>query len=666
MWGGAARSEEVQHTPTSYEYDDMQSMAPVSKKQQDGALGRERERERERADLLEGQDESVRIAVRALGAMRNSSTRTSSLPTPALSITSSTASSSSASASTSASTPLLSPSEDGRGGEAGGGGGDPDFVSRVSHFPLVGSAMRAYDYGKNSSRMVKYGAEMVESSVKTISGISGPIIGRLPVDVGQLDEFACRQLDRIDRYRRPSVNGAADDDDESAQGTGTGRGRANGRGAAEARSVSVSMKSRSRSASRDSSALGDASRAPDPDPQLAVAGPDGGEVATRSRWHAMLLEAGGISAALSEESMRRLKYCLQWLQYATAHIDAQILVLRDFTAALSAGAGSAASSSSSPHTQKISAEHMRTLAAARRDVVRTIRQVVDVVSKYAGSALPEPARSRVRGFILLLPQRWAVRAHEGGVVEGIGGAGSSGVGGAHPGGRARTKRAHVRGAGSVDAHSPASSRPASPAPRRRERERDTGVASAAGSGGARREQPDAVATTVAGAAQAAQRILTLSTESLDMMRGVTAVVRESLDRADAWVERLRIVGVQRQQQHELADYPYPDPGAGPGSPSSPHAHELAYPASPPSRPASPWPTVDALDAPSPSPSMYGMGGLQIHEDGDGDRDGAHGDGDRTPTRSGASGDGDGDLKNGRHGGVERADASAPILMDVDA
>jgi hypothetical protein len=38
------------------------------------------------------------------------------------------------------------------------------------------------------------------------------------------------------------------------------------------------------------------------------------QVAQRSRWQAVLSEAGGISAALSEESMRRLKYCLQWLQ----------------------------------------------------------------------------------------------------------------------------------------------------------------------------------------------------------------------------------------------------------------------------------------------------------------------------------------------------------------
>ena len=38
------------------------------------------------------------------------------------------------------------------------------------------------------------------------------------------------------------------------------------------------------------------------------------QVAQRSRWQTVFLEAGGIGAALSEESMRRLKYCLQWLQ----------------------------------------------------------------------------------------------------------------------------------------------------------------------------------------------------------------------------------------------------------------------------------------------------------------------------------------------------------------
>lgn len=39
---------------------------------------------------------------------------------------------------------------------------------------------------------MQYGAEMMESSVKSISR---PVIDRLPV--GQLDDFACRQLDRV-------------------------------------------------------------------------------------------------------------------------------------------------------------------------------------------------------------------------------------------------------------------------------------------------------------------------------------------------------------------------------------------------------------------------------------------------------------------------------------
>jgi len=34
----------------------------------------------------------------------------------------------------------------------------------------------------------------------------------------------------------------------------------------------------------------------------------------QSRWEAVLPEEGGIGAAVSEESMRRQKYCLQWLQ----------------------------------------------------------------------------------------------------------------------------------------------------------------------------------------------------------------------------------------------------------------------------------------------------------------------------------------------------------------
>jgi transcriptional repressor OPI1 len=174
---------------------------------------------------------------------------------------------------------------------------------------------------------------------------------------------------------------------------------------------------------------------------------------------------------------------------------------------------------------------MQTLTDVRRDVVQTIRQVVDVVSKYAGGALPEPARSRVRGFILHLPQRWANAAQGEGVAKGAGGGAAIGgvpVGnGTRRGRNSRYQHHRERGAGS-EGPTPASSGSSSPlaSPRlKARRELQANGHGHAGAGG--------VPPTAGTATQAARRILTLSTESLDMMRGVTAVVKESLDRAEA-------------------------------------------------------------------------------------------------------------------------------------
>lgn len=217
-------------------------------------------------------------------------------------------------------------------------------------------------------------------------------------------------------------------------------------------------------------------------------------------------------------------------QYATSHIDGQILVLRDFVASLQA----------TPNNPSavISPQHMRTLTDVRRDVVQTIRQVVDVVSKYAGGALPEPARSKVRGFILHLPQRWASAA------QGAGAAAGNGNGTTRRGRWSRYQHHRERGTGSESGTgtatpaSASSSGPSSPlaSPRlvpRRELQAN-GLGLAAGGG-------VSLPPTAGAATQAAQRILTLSTESLDMMRGVTSVVKESLDRAEASVGSLLVV-----------------------------------------------------------------------------------------------------------------------------
>lgn len=50
------------------------------------------------------------------------------------------------------------------------------FMSRVSSLPLVNSAIKVYEQGKASNRVLNYGAGLVESSVKTIAA---PLYGSL-------------------------------------------------------------------------------------------------------------------------------------------------------------------------------------------------------------------------------------------------------------------------------------------------------------------------------------------------------------------------------------------------------------------------------------------------------------------------------------------------------
>jgi transcriptional repressor OPI1 len=327
---------------------------------------------------------------------------------------------------------------------------------------------------------------MVESSVRAVSR---PVIDHLPLDVAQLDDFACRQLDRFEWSASSSTPPPPPHPPPP----------------------------------------------PPPHPQT--------QITQRSRWQAVLLEAGGLSAALSEESMRRLKYCLHWLQYATAHIDAQILILRDFTATLqplpprisnSTPSTPTDSTTNDLDTDPISPAHMRTLTDVRRDVVTTIRQVVDVVSKYAGSALPEPARTRVRGFILKLPQKWANAA---GTSTTATTSTTSTTATTTTGAKRRYQ--HRRERSSSATSSPLSSPRIGLARSQSQLPYPTSIAT-----GSMGPPPTLTPTPTTGAAvQAAQRILALATESLDMMRGVTGVVKDSLDRADAWVGRLRSVGV---------------------------------------------------------------------------------------------------------------------------
>ncbi|KAJ7894647.1 transcription factor Opi1-domain-containing protein [Mycena olivaceomarginata] len=139
------------------------------------------------------------------------------------------------------------------------------------------------------------------------------------------------------------------------------------------------------------------------------------QVAQRSRWQAVLLEAGGLSAALSDD-----------IRNAT-HRRADPHPARLYRVPPSAPPpGSSLAISPDAPEPELTPDHLRTLAHLRSDIVHTIRQAVGVVSKYAGGALPEPARGRVRGFILDLSKRFSAESSgSGGMSPGAAGVASA-------------------------------------------------------------------------------------------------------------------------------------------------------------------------------------------------------------------------------------------------
>lgn len=184
--------------------------------------------------------------------------------------------------------------------------------------------------------------------------------------------------------------------------------------------------------------------------------------------------------------------------------------------------------------------------AVKKNVVNTIRRVVDVVGKYAGGSLPEPAKQKVKGFILSLPGRWSVAVKEAGLGDGWGDA------------AAEEASSTAEGSSTSRTGPPSSSNP-----RKRNRlesssQSITSESTAVGSvitpsststgsssvnlvpssrpgvvGPPGTKRPQLLPPTAGAARHAASRVLTLAQESLHAVKGVTGVFKDTLDRAEA-------------------------------------------------------------------------------------------------------------------------------------
>lgn len=128
--------------------------------------------------------------------------------------------------------------------------------------------------------------------------------------------------------------------------------------------------------------------------------------ASSSAWQSrLIMSTSGLSIAMSQESLRSLKYCLSWLRWANVHIGNVINSLKLALERYGKTNDSAAGSSTSGDDRQKLVDRIDSLKA---DVLKTLQDVVNTVSKYAGGALPENARALVRRHLTSLPQRFAL------------------------------------------------------------------------------------------------------------------------------------------------------------------------------------------------------------------------------------------------------------------
>lgn len=130
-------------------------------------------------------------------------------------------------------------------------------------------------------------------------------------------------------------------------------------------------------------------------------------------WRAQLvISTSGLGVAMSEESLRSLRYCLSWLRWANNRLGGVIVSLTEVLKKWDEGAQQDASQGSRDIERPSQAVLVSRVEQLKGVVLQTLKQVVDVVSNYAGGALPENARNLVHRHITSLPLRFRLASSQ--------------------------------------------------------------------------------------------------------------------------------------------------------------------------------------------------------------------------------------------------------------
>lgn len=119
----------------------------------------------------------------------------------------------------------------------------------------------------------------------------------------------------------------------------------------------------------------------------------------------LVITTSGLGVAMSEESIRSLKYCLSWLRWANGRLGGAIQTLKDLLLQWDNDENNR-DQSADGHARQ--AELSARIAMLKNEVLQTLKKVVSVVSTYAGGALPVNARTLVHSHLVSLPQRFSI------------------------------------------------------------------------------------------------------------------------------------------------------------------------------------------------------------------------------------------------------------------
>ncbi|KAJ1562361.1 hypothetical protein HK096_010853 [Nowakowskiella sp. JEL0078] len=304
------------------------------------------------------------------------------------------------------------------------------FLDRFVGIPVINQSINtissAYEATKATSSVLKYSVETVETGVRNISSMSSLVVDRLNPLLAPVDKFACTQLDMLERSFPSIISSASNLPRDEISNEFVSQP-----------STSEIQQKRSHLLSTPSVPLPDTSlklqsRLKTVSPSIDITSSSrsnyfSSPVSSRTKghlsekstvslierkprftWHQVVDVGANLSSlVLSNDTKRALNYCLQWLRYAINHIDRQLVVLKEYiecsykTNFVFTDNIKREESSSISHAPKF-------VSIVRREIVETVRKVVNVISRYAARYLPGDQRRSVRGFILSLPQRWAV------------------------------------------------------------------------------------------------------------------------------------------------------------------------------------------------------------------------------------------------------------------